>query len=190
VRKVVTGLYHAANEAVPMVEAFLDASNLEQEGGMKYEKLPCNLKEIAEQVVREEQFAAEEKELVLSFSAAGDELFAVQGDANKLKQVFYNLVDNAIKYTPTGSISVMLARADGKIVFSVKDTGVGIPQPEVQKLFKKFSRAEGAARVNVSSTGLGLYLASEFVKAHGGKIWTESDGAGKGATFFVELPTI
>jgi len=190
VRDVIRGMFHAVNDAVPMVQAFLISSKLEQDGGMKYQMEQFDLRKVAEEVAREEKFAADEKGLALSFSAeeSGGEFF-IKGDALKLKQVILNLVDNAIKYTATGNISVALKKQGGKITLSVRDSGVGIPKEEMSKLFKKFSHANGAAKVNVASNGLGLYLAAEFVKAHNGRIWAESEGAGKGTTFFVELPT-
>jgi signal transduction histidine kinase len=190
VREIVKGLYRTADQAVPMVQAFLDSSKLEQEGGMKYQMEPCDLKKIAEEVVREERFAAEEKGLTLSLSADEATQFSINGDALKLKQVILNLVDNAIKFTSNGNVSVSLAKRDGKIICAVKDSGVGIPKEEMPKLFKKFSRANGSAKVNVASNGLGLYLAAEFVKAHNGRIWAESAGAGNGSTFFVEVPAV
>ncbi len=190
IREVVVGLYHTADQAVPMVQGFLDASKLEQEGGMKYEMAEIDLKKIAEEVVKEEIHAAEIKKLSLTFSAPEGEVWMTKGDGLKLKQVIFNLVDNAIKYTPAGTVAVALAKKDGKLQLSVKDSGVGIPKEDMGKLFKKFGRAEGAAKVNVSSNGLGLYLAAEFVKAHNGRIWAESLGAGKGSTFLVELNAV
>ena len=187
-RATIQGLYRSTSQAIPMVQAFLDSSKLEQEGGMKYQMERCDIKQLIEEVTREEKFSAEEKDIVLSFIATDIGSFVIRGDIIKLKQVFFNLIDNAIKYTQAGGVSVILEKRNGNILFSVHDTGVGIAEDAMPRLFKKFSRAADSQKINVSSNGLGLYLASEFVKAHSGKIWAESEGAGKGAAFFVELP--
>ena len=99
-----------------------------------------------------------------------------------------NLLDNAVKYTPAGQITIALTKQDGKARLLVKDTGAGIKPETMSHLFQKFSRASDASKYNLLGTGLGLYLASELLKAHHGKIWAESEGDGKGSSFFVELP--
>ena len=116
----------------------------------------------------------------------------VSGDRGKLKQVVGNLLDNSMKYTPKGSISLTLEsdKTNKKVLLSIKDTGVGINAATIPHLFQKFSRAEDASQANILGTGLGLYVASEMIKAHRGKIWVESPGVGKGATFFVELKLV
>jgi len=107
----------------------------------------------------------------------------------KLKQVITNLIDNAVKYTPKGSIELHLEKNNEtkKALFKIADTGVGISEATKAKLFQKYSRAEGASKDNILGTGLGLYIAMEMVKAHNGRLWVESPGNGKGSTFFVEL---
>jgi signal transduction histidine kinase len=97
------------------------------------------------------------------------------------------LIDNAIKYTDKGSINVELGRQDNKVRFGVSDTGIGIAPEVMPKLFEKFIRANGAGEVNITGTGLGLYVAKQIVEAHGGKIWAESEGVGKGSRFVVEI---
>ncbi|MGB2580575.1 MAG: HAMP domain-containing sensor histidine kinase, partial [Minisyncoccia bacterium] len=111
------------------------------------------------------------------------------GDDGKLRQVFSNLIDNSIKYTPNGKVSVLLKKStDGKkIIFNVYDTGIGMSESTIGKIFKKFSRAEGVSKVYTEGTGLGLYVAAEIIKKHEGRIWAESKGEGQGSSFFVEL---
>lgn len=74
-----------------------------------------------------------------------------------------------------------------KILFKLSDSGVGIPKKELPNLFTLFKRAENANKVNVKGTGLGLYIVKKIIEAHGGKVWAESEGEGKGAQFYVEL---
>jgi signal transduction histidine kinase len=110
----------------------------------------------------------------------------VNGDKEKIRQVVLNFIDNAIKYTKTGSVDVSVHKNGDKVVFAVKDTGMGMT-PEIKAtLFQKFARGDGA-RMNTTGSGLGLYLAKEIVEAHKGRVWVESDGAGKGSTFAMEL---
>ncbi|HEY4476855.1 MAG TPA: ATP-binding protein [Candidatus Paceibacterota bacterium] len=82
---------------------------------------------------------------------------------------------------------VRLSKIENKIRLEVADTGVGIPAEVIPKLFQKFTRADDAGKVNITGTGLGLYVAKQIVEAHNGRIWAESDGKGKGSRFVVEL---
>ena len=113
---------------------------------------------------------------------------AVAADRDKLRQVLANLVGNAIKYSPgTGRIEVQLEPRRTHLRIAVRDEGIGIPQPEQQRIFEKFYRLYPNTSRGVSGTGLGLYICRELVRRMGGSIWVESSG-GSGSTFFVELP--
>ncbi|TSC83582.1 MAG: hypothetical protein G01um101417_492 [Parcubacteria group bacterium Gr01-1014_17] len=132
---------------------------------------------------------ADAKHLALEVRADETEKFFIKGDRAKIaSRVLHNLIENAILYTPSGTITVSLSKKDGKILLEVKDSGVGITPEDNAALFTKGGRGKDAMKVNAHSTGNGLYLAKVIVEKHGGKIWAESEGAGKGATFFVELP--
>jgi len=172
-----------------VIEDYLDVSRIEL-GHMKYDFRIGDLKKIIHRVVEELAPAAKSAKLALSFAATGDEPYLATLDAGKIAQVAFNLIDNAIKYTPTGSIEVRLTHKfpAGPLLFSVRDTGIGIAQATLPRLFQKFSRAENANRTNATGTGLGLYVAAQLVSAHGGRIWAESLGPGQGTTFFVEIP--
>lgn len=98
------------------------------------------------------------------------------------------MIDNAIKYTTEGSVSVGVTIAGPVVRMTVKDTGVGINADDIEKLFSKFTRARDANSVNTTGTGLGLYVAKQLTEGNGGKVWVESEGVGKGATFIVEMP--
>ena len=156
---------------------------------MKYEYAIFDLGKMAEEIIKELQPNIAKKGLKASFKAEGDS--KVRADANKTRQVVANLIDNAVKYTPAGSIfiSVSADKSRRTIRLSIKDTGVGLSRQSMEKLFKKFSRADGANQINVSGTGLGLYVAKQMIEAQGGRIWVESDGEGKGSNFFFELPS-
>ena len=98
-----------------------------------------------------------------------------------------NLIDNAIKYTPAGAIHIELS--DGVTVrFAVQDSGIGITPEDMAHLFTEGGHGKDSIKTNVHSTGYGLFIAKQIVEAHGGKIWAESEGQGKGSRFIVELP--
>ncbi len=177
-----------SNSLAIMVEDFLSVSKIES-GGMKYMIEPFDFRKMVEDTYSDLKVTAEKKGLVMEFSSNEKEPVMVSGDREKLRQVIINLTDNSIKYTPTGSISIHVEVDNNKTIFSVKDTGVGVSPETKSTLFGKFSRGEGA-KLNTTGSGLGLYLAKEIIKAHHGKVWLESEGLGKGTTFFVELPII
>ena len=169
-----------------IIEDFLNITRIEL-GRMKYEFVTLNFKELAEKVVNDQQSAAKQKGVVLNYHAEGGK-YTINADPGKINQVISNLIDNAIKYTPAGAVDVTVNDGKGVVRLAVKDSGVGIPAEVMSKLFEKFVRADDAGKINYAGTGLGLYVAKQMVEAHKGKIWAESEGAGKGSTFIVELP--
>ena len=116
--------------------------------------------------------------------------YKVLGDSFWLKEVSNNLVENSIKYTREGKITVGLEKQDKKIRFYVKDTGIGISPEDKNNLFTEGGRGKDSVRINVDSTGYGLYSVKLIIEAHKGKVWAESDGPGKGSTFYVELDAV
>ena len=190
-REMIQRVFDSANNLVTIVGDFLDVSRIEQ-GTMIYDWKDFDLKPLVETVKQELGPVAENRGLEFNFSVEEGKSYMTHGDMNKIKQVFTNLIDNSIKYTPKGKVWVELSHPTPGIVrFEVSDTGIGIDKNTLPKLFEKFTRAEGANDVNVIGTGLGLYVAKEMVLAHeGGKIWAESDGKGKGARFVVELKAL
>jgi signal transduction histidine kinase len=112
----------------------------------------------------------------------------LSGEAARLAQVLDNLVSNSIKFTPAGGqVTVRLSARDGLVRFEISDTGIGIAEPERERLFERFFRSQSALERQIQGTGLGLYISKAIVEAHGGRIGVESV-AGEGTTFVVELP--
>ena len=114
-------------------------------------------------------------------------------DESRIELVFTNLISNAIKYTPSNGKIHIKMQSDGKFVqVKISDSGVGLSSEEIKNLFKKFSTIESPLKkdidMDLGSTGLGLYLSKEIIKLHGGEIWAESEGKGKGSTFIVKIP--
>ncbi|MBA2331196.1 MAG: PAS domain-containing protein [Actinobacteria bacterium] len=121
-------------------------------------------------------------------SQPSDGIPAIHADADKVRQVLINLVENAIKYSPGGGkVSVLLGPMDGRLRISVVDEGLGIPAAEHQRIFEKFYRLDPNLTRGVGGTGLGLYICNEIVQRLGGRLWVESE-LGRGSTFSFELP--
>jgi signal transduction histidine kinase len=116
-------------------------------------------------------------------------LMHVKADPERLREVILNLVENAIKYTPEGSITISAELKDDSVVIGVKDTGSGIAEEDIVHLFQKFYRVDNSATREIGGTGLGLYISKQIIEMMDGKIWVESK-LGEGSTFFVELPRV
>lgn len=187
-KDAVSRIFQSSNNLQIIVEDLLNVSKIEQ-GGMKYEMANFDFASLVKSITKDLSINAKGKNLELKYITPENEVFNVHGDQIKLRQVVLNFVDNAIKYTKVGHIETSIIKKDGKIIFSVKDTGMGLTPEIIDTLFQKFNRGDGA-RMNTSGSGLGLYLAKEIVRAHDGKVWIESEGLGKGSTFFVELDEI
>jgi PAS domain S-box-containing protein len=113
----------------------------------------------------------------------------IYADSDRIRQVIVNLLSNAIKYSSAGGEIVLSLRAtDSEVIFSIRDNGIGIPPEELGRLFERFYRGDAAERQRIRGTGLGLALCRELIQAHHGRIWAESEGANKGATFSFALP--
>jgi signal transduction histidine kinase len=122
----------------------------------------------------------------VNVSLTGDPV--VRGDLNRLRQVLYNLVENAIKYSADGKpVDVAVTGGDERVRVQVVDRGIGIPGEELSSVFGRFSRASNARKLLICGTGFGLYLARQIVELHGGSISVES-AEGEGSTFTVDLP--
>lgn len=189
VRNGVSRIYESTNTLVSIVDDYLNLSRIEL-GSMKYAFETIDLKSLIEDIIAESKPNIEKTGVAFSFTAEnGGVDYRTTADRDKLKQVFMNILDNSLKYTPKGSITAKLSldRIKHKFVFAIKDTGVGIAPETLPLLFQKFSRAENANRTNIRGTGLGLYVAKQMIEAHHGTIRAESPGEGKGSTFTVEL---
>jgi signal transduction histidine kinase len=113
----------------------------------------------------------------------------IRGDREKLRQALGNLVDNAIKYSPSGGTITLGGKIErNSVVLFVRDQGIGIPQDEHARVFERFHRVDTRLSRSTQGVGLGLYICRVIVEAHGGQIWVESDGAGQGSTFYIRLP--
>ena len=184
-KETVDRIFQSSNHLAKVVEDLLNVSKIEQ-GGMQYVMADFDLSKTVEDLAKDLSIPAEKKGIAISFSGAPGTM--VRGDMEKLRQVFLNLIDNAIKYTPEkGTIAVTVSKAGAAARVEIKDNGMGIPADIKETLFQKFNRGNGG-KVNTGGSGLGLYLAKQIVEAHKGRVSAESEGEGKGSTFIVELP--
>jgi signal transduction histidine kinase len=190
VKDAISKVYASTNDLVVLVGDYLDVSRIEQ-GRMQYDFSTFDLRELAGTVVTELKPNIEKAKLKFDFDYDQTGEFRVNADQGKIKQVVSNLIDNSVKYTPSGSIHVWISHsAPNKVLLSISDTGVGIQPDVLPRLFEKFTRAPDASKTNIMGTGLGLYVAKKMIEAHHGRIWAESAGPGKGSSFFIELDTV
>ncbi len=158
-------------------------------GAYVLERLPVAVAELAQTAARQVDLQFRQKEISLQLHLA-PALPAVQGDPDRLLQVLLNLLNNACQYTPAGgSVTLEAAQHGPEILFSVKDTGIGIPAEHIPHLFTRFYRVDKSrSRQAGGGSGIGLTICRYLVEAHGGRIWAQSPGPGQGAAFFFTLP--
>lgn len=185
--------YKSSERLEDLVENLLSVSRIER-GTMKYNFAEVDFIALAKSVVDELHPTAEAKKLQLKFDATNASLM-VNIDQEKIRQVMVNLIDNSIKYTPAGSVTVRVSSqnadtmhrlSEPSVVFTVTDTGDGVALEIQKELFQKFVR--GQNEIHIKGTGLGLYVGRMMVEAHHGQIWVNSEGEGKGATFGFVIP--
>jgi signal transduction histidine kinase len=173
---------------IETVDLVLNAANM-QKGLIRYDMKDINFKELVDKSILDKKISAEAKGLKLE-TEIQDNNYTVLGDAIWLKEVVNNLIENSIKYTKEGKIAVGLLKKDQKILFYVKDTGIGITPEDKNNLFTEGGRGKDSVKINVDSTGYGLYSVKLIMEAHKGRVWMESNKDGIGSTFFVELDAV
>lgn len=168
-------------------DSFLDVAQFKLGKGGLSLKSGVELKPILEEIVEELKFKSENKKLYLNLEKV-DKKIAISADREKLKASIFNIVDNSIKYTDHGGVTISLEKMASNIKITIKDTGIGINPNKIKTLFDtQFERSEQAKKT-AEGKGIGLYLSSQIIGRHNGKIWVESDGENKGSVFYIELP--
>ncbi|MDD5347525.1 MAG: GAF domain-containing sensor histidine kinase [Candidatus Omnitrophica bacterium] len=173
-----------SDELVSFVNELLDISRIES-GRVDLKLAPYDFKHIVEEVA--DLLAVQCREKQIELVTAVDQLPEVLADYSQIKRVLINLINNAIKYTTKGSITLRAARHDAEVRIEVQDTGCGIPEQALDKLFVEFYRVDSAVNQEVKGTGLGLALVKHIIEAHHGTIWVKSK-VGEGSTFGFTLP--
>ncbi|MDP3955739.1 MAG: ATP-binding protein [bacterium] len=186
VRGAVDTVYQSSEHLVSVINDFLDVSRIEL-GRMKYTFEVTNFLDVVKEILGAQKPSMDASGLEFKILLDTSADFTTTLDKEKIKQVAFNLIENSIKYTLSGTVTISLTREKNLIHFSVKDTGIGVSKEEQSKLFKKYSRVQEGQHSNITGTGLGLYVAKEILEEHGGDIWMESEGLDKGSTFHLTL---
>jgi signal transduction histidine kinase len=180
------------NNAVTMIQEILGASNYKK-GTIAYTLKETNFTDIVKEIFC--SFTKEVDDRGLEFKLdIPEEALTVLIDRTQMSQVIRNTIDNSIKYTPTGTIKIIVKKTlvgnKEKVIFEVSDTGIGLSAKDKSMLFTEGGKGEDSLKYNTNSTGYGLYIVKKIVENHGGKIWAESAGRGKGSQFYVELDLV
>lgn len=184
-REAVDTIKHSADDLLKFISAILNYGRIESEG-VQLHLQSRDINNLLQEVIRKHEFLAKVKRIQIVSEL--EPMFPIPMDADLMKQVLSNLVENAIKYSPEDTkIMVSSEEADGRVVIQVADQGPGIPQDELANIFMKFFRSKNAKSSPIKGSGLGLYLAKYFTELHKGNISVESN-YGNGSTFTVELP--
>lgn len=184
-KEMAAGGLASDNEGIAMVDMVLNQASL-QAGLIKYDMKPFDFKGIVKEIIEEKRGPAEKKGLKMETDIK-DENYAITGDQHWLKEAILNLVDNAVKCTVTGKITVGLGLKEKQVFFYVKDTGRGITDEDRKNLYTEGGRGKDSLKYNPDSTGYGLSTVKLIVEAHKGKVWEDTE-VGKGSTFYVKLP--
>jgi signal transduction histidine kinase len=155
------------------------------------EKKETQFEELLKELFQIFKIQAEVKKLKFELNLPKNPLPKIKIDKERMKEALSNLIDNAFKHTIKGGVFLFLKEIPEKkkILFWVKDSGIGIPKEELPLIGQiPFERGKEAKKLSLLGKGLGVYLSRLIIEAHQGKLWAESEGLGKGATFYVELP--
>jgi two-component system sensor histidine kinase/response regulator len=185
-REIVQTIHGASQSMLQLVNELLDVATIEA-GHLKLVKEPTSVAEIVERSVYLSNIEAAKKNTHIEMVRLPHDP-VVDVDRNKIRQVVDNLISNAVKYSPRGSVITVLVHANDKVAgFAVRDNGPGIPDDERHKLFKDYGRLSAVPTDGEKSTGLGLAICRKIVEAHDGTIGVENN-AGRGCEFVVSLP--
>ncbi len=183
--------YNSTTRLIKLVNDMLNVSRIES-GRMSFEMQEVDMAKLTDEVIGEVKPRADELGVILRVEKALSQLPHVVADPDKIKEVMINFIGNAFKFTPKEGEIVVHFKIEGQeLVTTVTDTGEGIANDDISKLFQKFSLVKGSYQTNQQAsqgTGLGLYISKSIITEHQGKIWAASPGRGKGATFGFTLP--
>jgi PAS domain S-box-containing protein len=185
-KKALRTILSASNRMNELVNMLLNVTRVES-GSLAISSKLHNMQRLAEEVIREMELAASEKSIALKLELP-KAACTVRTDNLLAKEILINLMTNAVKYTPDGGeVALKLANRADSVVFSVIDTGIGIPAYSQEHIFTKFFRAQNVVKRETTGTGLGLYLVKGLAEALGGKVWFTSQ-ENVGSKFYFSLP--
>ena len=179
--------YSSNERMISLINDLLDVTRIE-EGRFLYKPILTDIESIVQFVVNSYKEEIEKRKIKFEFKKPEKKLPRVMLDVEKMRLAIQNLLDNAIRYTqPEGRVTVSLKYVKKEIEFSVKDTGVGIPKDQQERVLTKFFRGANVMRMATEGSGLGLFITKNIIEAHGGKIWFESE-ENQGTIFHFSLP--
>jgi len=182
IKMIVQGVDNMAK----LVNNLLDLGRIDFGVGLQVESIP--ILDIVERVTNSLQLQAIQKKISLGVEIPKDLPYAVEADQALLHQAVYNLVENALKYTPEGgTVTIHLQCTSASLTFAVQDSGIGIPKSDLQRLFEKFYRGTTREALAQRGTGLGLAIVKSIAERHGGKVWVDSE-LGQGSVFYLLIP--
>jgi signal transduction histidine kinase len=184
-REPLTDIQVNGRHLLRLINDVLDLSKIEA-GRMELALGEYSVREVVDIVQVSLRSLAAEKGLEFGTSVP-DDLPVAYGDNRRLTQCLMNLAGNAIKFTKQGRVEIGVELVAGEIIYRVSDTGIGIPQDELENVFAEFRQVDATVTREFGGTGLGLSITKKFVEMHGGRIWVESE-VGKGCTFFFAVP--
>jgi signal transduction histidine kinase len=200
-------IYISSERLVNLIEDLLNVSRIES-GRMTFAFEKASVEKLLKELYDNFILVAKNKKFYLDLKMPEVPLPEILMDYSKIRELASNFIDNALKYTEKGGVTIKADLREtgvliddhgfviegekspfGKMVrITVSDTGIGIPKEEIPYLFKKFSRGKDVSRLHVGGTGLGLFVGKAIAEAHHGQVWVESDGAGLGSRFIIEIP--
>lgn len=182
----ISDIYRSNERMIELVNSLLNISRIES-GKIIVSPKPTKIAEFIADVIKKANTKIEEKNIIIKTNIASN-LPEIDLDPDLISNVYQNLLGNAVDYSPKGSKIILTVKKEGeKIISSIADSGIGIPENEKARVFERFYRAGNAKKIKPDGTGLGLYIAKSIVESSGGKIWFESK-AGRGTTFYFSLP--
>jgi len=180
--------YRSNEKMINLINSLLDVTRIE-EGRYLYKPVPTEIEPICQFVIKSYEEEVKRKNITVSFKKTEKRLPKIIMDVEKIKLAIQNLLDNAIRYTPSGgNVTIALRHGKKEVEFSIKDSGVGVPKEQQMRIFTRFFRGANVMRMDTEGSGLGLYIVKNIIEAHGGRVWFESE-EGKGTTFYFTLPT-
>ncbi|MCL4247625.1 MAG: HAMP domain-containing histidine kinase [Anaerolineae bacterium] len=186
VNKIISGL----NVLTGLLENIQDAGRFDPETGFyEMSRTMCDPGEIVQRIIKNYPMPADKPDLRVRVTI-DDDVPVFAADTNMLERAVSNLFDNAVKYTPNGSaIDVHVQRSGDEVIIAVRDSGLGIPPEDQQRLFQRHTRVARKEFKKIKGTGLGLFIVRSVAQHHGGRAWVESE-SGQGSCFYLALPVV
>jgi len=173
---------------IDLINDMLNISKFEQDK-VFFNIQQVDLCDLIREIVTSFEIKVNGKNIYIKFDESCSDAF-VDIDKEKMRDVLMNLIDNAVKFTNQGGIDIGIQMDVDKVTVSIKDSGSGISQEDLPKLFHKFGRIDNSYTIasDTGGTGLGLYIAKLYIEGMGGKVWATSEGTNKGSTFWISIP--